>query len=53
MSTPEPLDEFSAAPAETRGGDHFADISVPDFTPGIIDADDLACDCGGDHGGAE
>ena len=29
MTTPEPLDEQELAPAETRGGDHLSDITVP------------------------
>jgi hypothetical protein len=29
MNTPEPLDEVPAIPAETRGGDHLADILAP------------------------
>jgi hypothetical protein len=34
MTTPEPLDERPAGPLETRGGDHLADITVPDFAKG-------------------
>ena len=29
MTTPEPVDETAAPPAETRGGNHLADITVP------------------------
>ena len=32
MSTPEPLDEYPDAPAETRGGDRFADITAVDVS---------------------
>jgi hypothetical protein len=56
MST-EPLDEFPAAPAETRGGDHFADINAVDISlypqtktvassGQALTDDDLSCDCG-------
>lgn len=31
MTTPEPLDEAAATPAETRGGDQAADWEFPEY----------------------
>jgi hypothetical protein len=52
MTAPEPLDEQPAGGAETRGGDHLADITVPVFAKGGLllppeDDDDEDEGCGG------
>lgn len=46
MTTPEPVDETAAPPAETRGGNHLADITVPGEAPLPFPEEDDLCGCG-------